>query len=75
MNYVYNETFCKAFGIKVREIRKNKKLSMRKLAVLADIEYSQLSRIELGQINTTISSAYNLAQALDVAVSTLFEFN
>ena len=74
MNYVYNETFCKAFGIKVREIRKNKKLSMRKLAVLADIEYSQLSRIELGQINTTISSAYNLAQALDVPVSTLFEF-
>ena len=74
MNYVYNETFCKAFGIKVREIRKDKKLSMRKFAVLADIEYSQLSRIELGQINTTISSAYNLAQALDVPVSTLFEF-
>ena len=47
---------------------------MRKFAVLADIEYSQLSRIELGQINTTISSAYNLAQALDVPVSTLFEF-
>ena len=74
MNYVYNEKFCKAFGIKVREIRKDKKLSMRKFAVLADIEYSQLSRIELGQINTTISSAYNLAQALDVPVSTLFEF-
>ena len=74
MNYVYNENFCKAFGNKVREIRKEKKLSMRKLAVLADIEYSQLSRIELGQINTTISSAFNLAQALDVPVSTLFEF-
>jgi len=42
--------------------------------MLADIEYSQLSRIEWGQINTTISTAYSIAEALEVPVSKLFEF-
>ena len=47
---------------------------MRQFAVEADIEYSQLSKIDRGVINTTISTVLVLAKALDVEVSELFKF-
>jgi transcriptional regulator with XRE-family HTH domain len=47
---------------------------MREFALQADMEYSQLSKIERGVINTTISSAYNIAEALEVSVKELFDF-
>ncbi len=63
-----------AFGKHLRELRKRKNLSMKDLAYDADIEYSQISRIERGVINTTISSVYAIAKALDVPVVKLFDF-
>ncbi|MBS1917881.1 MAG: helix-turn-helix transcriptional regulator [Bacteroidetes bacterium] len=74
MNYKYNEAFCKAFGKQLRKLREEKGLSMRKLASEAEIEYSQLSKIERGVINTTISTVYTLAAALDIPTSDLFDF-
>ena len=47
---------------------------MRGLAKEADIEYSQLSKIERGVINTTISTVYVLSQALAVETKELFDF-
>ena len=47
---------------------------MRGLAKEADIEYSQLSKIERGVINTTISTVYALAQALDIPVKDFYDF-
>jgi transcriptional regulator with XRE-family HTH domain len=47
---------------------------MRKLALQADMEYSQLSKIERGVINTTICSIYALSQALDIPMKDLFDF-
>ena len=47
---------------------------MRKLALQADMEYSQLSKIERGVINTTISTVYTLSQALDIPVKEFFDF-
>lgn len=47
---------------------------MEKLAELADIEYSQISKIERGLLNTTISSSFALAKALDVELYALFMF-
>lgn len=47
---------------------------MRGLAKEADIEYSQLSKIERGVINTTISTVYVLSQALGVETKELFDF-
>ena len=74
MNYKYDEKFCKSFGNKVREIRVSKGYSMRQFALQADMEYSQLSKIERGVINTTISTAHALAVALKVPVMNLFDF-
>ena len=47
---------------------------MREFALQADMEYSQLSKIERGVINTTISTVSNLANALGVPVMSLFDF-
>jgi transcriptional regulator with XRE-family HTH domain len=69
-----NGSFIKAFGKNLRNIRLEKKVSMQNLAYSINIEYSQISRIELGKINTTISTAYEIAKALEVPLQDLFNF-
>ncbi|WP_396172740.1 helix-turn-helix domain-containing protein [Flavobacterium sp.] len=69
-----NYSFIKAFGKNLRNIRLEKKVSMQNLAYSINIEYSQISRIELGKINTTISTAYEIAKALEVPLQDLFNF-
>jgi transcriptional regulator with XRE-family HTH domain len=47
---------------------------MMELAFEADIEYSQIAKIERGVINTTISTAHALAIALNIHPKLLFDF-
>jgi transcriptional regulator with XRE-family HTH domain len=61
-----------AFGQKVRLIRKSKKLSMQHLANLAEIEVSQIYRIEAGKINPKLTTILILAQALEIGVAEFF---
>ncbi|MBC3759713.1 helix-turn-helix transcriptional regulator [Hyunsoonleella sp. SJ7] len=49
-------------------------MSMEDLSHVADMEYSQISRIERGVINTKISTVNALARALEIPVKDLFEF-
>jgi transcriptional regulator with XRE-family HTH domain len=62
------------FGKQLRLIRQSKGLSMEKLAALSSFEYSQISRIELGQINTSLDTVFKLAKALNVPTKDLFDF-
>ncbi|MDP1811742.1 MAG: helix-turn-helix transcriptional regulator [Sediminibacterium sp.] len=66
--------YCKSFGENLRKIRKKKGLTMMELAFEADIEYSQIAKIERGVSNTTISTAYRLANALEIKPFELFRF-
>lgn len=61
-----------AFGNKVRSIRKEKKISMQHLANLAEIEISQIYRIETGKINPKLTTVMTLAKALDINTSEFF---
>lgn len=74
MNNVKNIDFIFAFGENLRRIRISKKFSQEALAYSADIPISQVGRIERGEINTTISSAYALSKALDIEITELFCF-
>lgn len=47
---------------------------MREFAMLIEIEYSQLSKIERGVTNPTISTTLALAEGLGVEHSELFNF-
>ena len=60
-------------GANIRVIRLAKGLTIEKLAADANMEYTQLSRIELGQINTSLFQVYKIAQALDFKMCELFQ--
>ena len=66
--------FTKAFGNNLYVLRKRTGLTQEELANDADIPISQVGRIERGEVNTTISTAYVLSKALKIPVSELFIF-
>ena len=45
---------------------------MEKTAFESEMEYIQISRIELGKINTTIYQVYKLAKAMDIEMADFF---
>lgn len=69
-----NQEVMKQFGIRVRELREAKGLSQPELAYECEWEYSQINRIELGKINTSISHMFHLAEKLGVKPSELIDF-
>jgi transcriptional regulator with XRE-family HTH domain len=71
---IRDEKLMADFGSHVRKLRMAQGLSMEKLAELAEIEYSQISKIERGLVNTTISSSNALAKGLNIELHTLFNF-
>jgi transcriptional regulator with XRE-family HTH domain len=64
---------CKKVGTKIREIRTIKGLSIEKVANQAGIDYTQLSRIELGKINTSVYQVYVISNSLSVSVPEIFK--
>jgi transcriptional regulator with XRE-family HTH domain len=73
VKYTRHETSIKAFGKHLREIRKEKKMTQEQLAFSADLEISQISRIERGIINTSISQILQIAMALGIHPKELFD--
>ncbi len=47
---------------------------MRGFANEADIEYSQVVRIENGVISPTITTVYKIAETLNISLTELFDF-
>lgn len=66
--------YIKSFGERVRILRLEKGYTQEHMANLCDIEISQINRIELGKINTSISHARKIAEVLDIPMSKLFDF-
>ena len=66
---------CEQVGTKIREIRENKGFTMEKFAHESGIDYPQLSRIELGKINTSIYQIYLIAKNLEVPMKDIFSFD
>ena len=75
MRYARHIAGIEAFGKRLREIRKREGFTQEKLAYTADLELSQISRIERGIINTSISQVFMIAEALGVPVKELFDFD
>lgn len=46
---------------------------MRKLALLADIDHSQVRKMEIGEISPTVPTIYSLAEALEVTPCAFFD--
>ena len=74
MEYHKNEKFLIDFGKNLKKVRKSKGFTQAELANDLDVEISQISRIERGIINTSISLIYDISNILKVDMDTLFKF-
>ncbi len=63
----------KAFGKRLRQERLSKNLTQEELSKASGLEFSQISRIERGIINTSISQVFRIAEALGVHPKELFD--
>lgn len=60
-------------GLRIRELRKERGLSLRALAELSRLSTNAISLIERGDNSPTVSSLHSLANALDVPITAFFE--
>lgn len=66
------ERVYKTIGQRIREIRKQKNLTLEALSFNIGMNYSFLARIETGKAAATIESFVRIAKGLDVDFFTLF---
>ena len=74
MKYTRYTAGLRAFGAHLRSLRKARGLSQEQLAWQADLELSQISRIERGVISAGLSQLFTIADALEVHIRELFDF-
>lgn len=67
------EEISRYIGNQIREIRVEKGLTIETLSHQSGIDYTQISRIELGKINTSIYQIYKICQFLEIPVSEIFK--
>jgi transcriptional regulator with XRE-family HTH domain len=63
------------FGDNLRQLRLAKGFTQEQLANELGVEISQISRIERGVINTSITTLYSISKVLNVDVSEFFGFD
>jgi hypothetical protein len=63
------DTVVKLIGERIRKLRIENQLTLENLAFKADMDYTQLSRIELGKINTSLFQIHKIAIALGIPSS------
>lgn len=75
MAYLKSPIILITMGNKLRDIRKEKKMTQEDVADKAGIAVSQVGRIERGKLNPSISTIFVIALALDVEPKELFDFS
>ncbi|MFC1620047.1 helix-turn-helix domain-containing protein [Candidatus Neomarinimicrobiota bacterium] len=71
-NVAMNEQAAPNVGIIIRELRKQRGMSLRALASGCGLSINAISRIERGENSPTVLSLHRLATTLDVPISALF---
>lgn len=68
------QDILKQFGAHLASIRKQKKLSLRKLAINCNVDWSDIAKYERGEINISLKTVAELAKGLDVPYKQLMDF-
>lgn len=71
MNNLRDQELLIVFGNKLKDLRTLKGLTLQQLAFEADMEISQVHRVEKGKINPTLTTLDALAKGLGVTLSEL----
>jgi transcriptional regulator with XRE-family HTH domain len=61
-------------GKQIQKLRESRGLSQQDLAAKCNFEKSNMSRLETGRVNPTLSTLEKIAKALDVSIAELFRF-
>jgi transcriptional regulator with XRE-family HTH domain len=72
--YLRNQIFISLVGNRIKELRYLHKKTQEDVAFEIGIEITQLSRIENGKINTSISQICEIAKAIGVEPKEIFTF-
>lgn len=62
-------------GKRIQELRELKGISQQDLAAKCNFEKSNMSRLEAGKVNPTLSTLEKVSNALEVNITELFNFN
>ena len=62
-----------AFGQRLREIRKQRKLTQAILAEKINVSTNFIGMVERGKRNTTVDKVFSLAKALDISLEEFFK--
>lgn len=74
MQKIFDKVFLKELGKRIAMLRRDKGLTQLDLAIRMDNHAEQIGRIERGQLNVTISTLKNIAEALEITLQELFNF-
>ncbi|MEO6317024.1 MAG: helix-turn-helix transcriptional regulator [Chitinophagaceae bacterium] len=64
--------FLAGLGLKIKELRLQKNISQKDLAMECNFEKASMSRIESGKTNITILTLYKIMHALNADVKDFF---
>lgn len=65
----------KLIGKRIKMLRDKHNISQQVLAAKCNFEKSNMSRIEAGNVNSTISTLNKIAVALDIPLKEIFDFS
>ena len=74
MKASYNKNVLKRLGRKIKQLREKENISQTQLAFECGISQVQVSRIETGEINTTIGTLSLIAKVLGISLKDIVDF-
>lgn len=66
-----NKELAIQFGKNIKIRRKSRGISQEKFSLLAELDRSYISRVELGKVNISLQKAYYLAEKLECDIQDL----
>jgi len=69
-----DQTLHEKVGKRIQEIRILKGISQQELAAKCNFEKSNMSRLESGRVNSTLTTLGKVAKGLEVKIVELFKF-
>jgi transcriptional regulator with XRE-family HTH domain len=72
MDHGREQKIIKNFGEKLKDFRNGKDLSLRALANIAELDYTNISEIENGKTNPSLTTIVILAEALGISPADFF---